>query len=422
MFSINVKGERNPRDLEMVKLRLIFFQSGYNRIPKVIPISGRYEEWNQKRQLFDGNTKDVHERNQLILKEKLRYRKIAEKWESSGYDWIPKELAHYFDQRDKDSIPYIRVSAMLDRIAEQFHKQERIKNGHILTSASNAKKYILLKKTLGEFTHNVYRKEFSKYRFRDINESFLMAFVLYLKKRGSQNGNGGGVQGKLKLLHATFVAAKRQGVYNVRIAVFDSVRTKFKVQPVTPKTISPKTVTMIEEMDTSWLTHRQMMDRELFLFSAYVGGMSPVDVCYLRHRSIKGDEIIYERIKCDKIARPVLIDKAKVIIEKYRRICSEYVFPIFTRKHDTTKKMLGRVRQLSRRVNTTLACICESLGIKEHVTWRMARSYFISKMVDEGYHALQIAEQTGNSPGTIHRFYYSHTNKEELRQNMNKVF
>lgn len=281
MFSINVKGMRNPRDLEMVKLRLIFFQSGYNRVPKVIPISGRYEEWNQKRQLFDGNTKDVHERNQLILKEKLRYRKIAEKWESSGYDWIPKELAHYFDQRDKDSIPYIRVSAMLDRITEQFNKQERIKNGHVLTSSSNAKKYQLLKKTLGEFTHNVYRKEFSKYRFRDINESFLMAFVLYLKKRGSQNGNGGGVQGKLKLLHATFVAAKRQGVYNVRIVVFDSVRTKFKRQPVTPKTISTKTVTMIEEMDTSWLTHRQMMDRELFLFSTYVGGMSPVDVCYL---------------------------------------------------------------------------------------------------------------------------------------------
>ena len=61
-------------------------------------------------------------------------------------------------------------------------------------------------------------------------------------------------------------------------------------------------------------------------------------------------------------------------------------------------------------------------GIYENVTWRMARSYFISKMVDEGYHALQIAEQTGNSPNAIHRYYYSRTNKEELRQNMNKVF
>lgn len=422
MFSINVKGIRNPRDLEMVKLKLIFFKTGYDRIPKVIQISGKYDDWNQKRQLFDGNTKDIHDRNQLIIKEKLRYRKIAEKWESAGDDWIPTELAHYFDQRGKDSIYYIRVSAMIYRIADQFHKQERMKNGHILTSSPNAKKYIVLNKTLGEFTRDVYRKEFSKYRFRDIDESFLLAFAMYLKKRGWQNGTGGGVQDKLKMLHATFSAARRQGVYNIRMSVFDPVRTQFKRQPVTPKTISPKTVAMIEEMDTSWLTPRQMMDRELFLFSLYAGGMSPVDVCYLRHRSIKGDEIIYERIKCDKIARPVLIDKAKVIIEKYRRTCSEYVFPVFTRKHDTTKKMHERVRQLSHRVNDTLAYICRSLGIYENVTWRMARSYFISKMVDEGYHALQIAEQTGNSPNAIHRYYYSRTNKEELRQNMNKVF
>lgn len=61
--------------------------------------------------------------------------------------------------------------------------------------------------------------------------------------------------------------------------------------------------------------------------------------------------IVYERIKCDKIARPVLLDKAKVIIEKYRNPKSEYIFPVFTRKHNTTKKMQGRVRRLSHNVN-----------------------------------------------------------------------
>ena len=135
-----------------------------------------------------------------------------------------------------------------------------------------------------------------------------------------------------------------------------------------------------------------MIDRDLFLFSLYSCGMSPVDICFLRHRCIKEDVIVYERIKCDKIARPVLLDKAKVIIEKYRNPKSEYIFPVFTRKHNTTKKMQGRVRRLSHNVNNTLACICENLGIKESVKWNMARSYFISKMVDEGYQPLQIAE------------------------------
>ena len=151
MFTINVKGYRNPRDLEMVKLKLIFFKTGYARVPKIIPISGRYDDWNPKRQLFDGNTKDIYERNQLILKEKFKYRKIAEKWESDGKDWIPKELSHYYEQDSKKSIHYITVSDMLDNIVQQFCCQERYKNGHVLTSYSTANKYKCLKNILCVF-------------------------------------------------------------------------------------------------------------------------------------------------------------------------------------------------------------------------------------------------------------------------------
>ena len=43
-------------------------------------------------------------------------------------------------------------------------------------------------------------------------------------------------------------------------------------------------------------------------------------------------------------------------------------------------------------------------------------------MVDEGYHPLQVAEQVGNSPQTIYKYYYTITNKEEVREGMNKVF
>ncbi len=44
--------------------------------------------------------------------------------------------------------------------------------------------------------------------------------------------------------------------------------------------------------------------------------------------------IIYERIKCDKRARVLLIDKAKEIIDRYRIKTAKnlpgYVFPLFT--------------------------------------------------------------------------------------------
>ena len=43
-------------------------------------------------------------------------------------------------------------------------------------------------------------------------------------------------------------------------------------------------------------------------------------------------------------------------------------------------------------------------------------------MIDEGYHPLQVAEQVGNSPQTIYKYYYTITNPEEVREKMNQLF
>ena len=107
--------------------------------------------------------------------------------------------------------------------------------------------------------------------------------------------------------HFTF--ARRQGVLNVRMSAFDPVRKKLKRQPVIPKTISHKTVNTIEQ----WIRHgyHRNNDRQgSFSVQLICGRHAPVDICFLRHRCIKEDVIVYERIKCDKIARPVLLDKS----------------------------------------------------------------------------------------------------------------
>ena len=72
-------------------------------------------------------------------------------------------------------------------------------------------------------------------------------------------------------------------------------------------------------------------------------------------------------------------------------ICRDVVDRYFT---NTVSRVGGKV-------NKTLQKICDHLGIREKVYWSSARSSFISKMIDEGYHPLQVAEQVGNSPQTI---------------------
>lgn len=52
MYTINIKGKSNPKDRKMVKLEMIFFKSGYARVPKVLEVTGLLKDWDAKSQSF----------------------------------------------------------------------------------------------------------------------------------------------------------------------------------------------------------------------------------------------------------------------------------------------------------------------------------------------------------------------------------
>ena len=176
-------------------------------------------------------------------------------------------------------------------------------------------------------------------------------------------------------------------------------------------------------MNRSELSSKEQLYLDLFLFSYYAGGMSAIDVCLLTRNQIKDDLIIYDRTKYDKQARVIIIDKAAEIIERYRTEADmNYVFPTIKRCNPTQQKLYGRVKRINEKVNQTLQKICDHYGIKLRITWGTARSSYISKMIDEGFHPLQVAELAGNSPQTIYRHYYTISDKEKMKEKMNDVF
>ncbi|WP_295937300.1 integrase [uncultured Alistipes sp.] len=355
------------------------------------------------------------------MKERFQYLKIAEKWEHENKNWLPVELSHYFDDRKKFRERYITVPAMIDKIMDELMLQERFKNGRLFTSETVADKYNYMKKSLAKFVAKKCRMDFEKLQFRDMDEKFLKAYVINEMELGYKNGNRGGIENKLKTLRAVCAKAKDEGVYGVKLPAFIPLKKKVKNNFHTPKAISQETMRRIEQFDRTKLDKKENMYLDLFLFSYYAGGMSGIDICYMEHSWIKGDTIIYERIKEDKVAKVIIIDKAKAIIEKYRKEgYMNYLFPIFKLRKLTQTQMYTRVGNITYKVSLTLTKICRELGIQENVTWSSARSTFISKMLDDGYHAYQVAEMTGNSPATIYKYYYGITNREELKENMNE--
>lgn len=312
---------------------------------------------------------------------------------------------------------------MIDSLIDKFTHKERYKNGQIITSANNARSYKEIKNSLSRFTKEVYDQALGTYFFKDINERFLLDYTLYIQKLGIKNGNKGGLTQKLRRLRATCRYAEKQGIYGVDMKAFECLGENIKWGQTTSKAASYKDLLKIEYIDRSLFSKKEELHLDLFLFSYYTGGMANVDVCYLTWDSIKGDKIIYERMKFPKQAKPLLIAKAKQIIEKYRGTGFEnYVFPVFTHKHQSDMQRTKRISGVTTKMTKTLAKACCIMKIKSKLTWYSARASFITRMVDEGYSPYVVAEMAGNSPMVIYKHYYKNTQGDEMLKQMNSIF
>lgn len=78
---------------------------------------------------------------------------------------------------------------MIEEREAWFLKNEKFKNGRIITSMENACKYRTLKNSLSEFTLKLYGAPLSRYYFTDIDRKLLLDYTLFLEKRGGENGN-----------------------------------------------------------------------------------------------------------------------------------------------------------------------------------------------------------------------------------------
>ena len=425
MYTINIRGKQNPKDTKMVKLEIIFFKTGYARVPKVINITGLLKDWDVKSQSFRVGSAEATTKNKLLFDLRTKYLHVADTWEMEGRNWSPVQLSHCFDEikAAKPEVKVKSVQQMIDYLEETFKNKKRIKNGQIVDSTTNAKRYVYLKRELQAFTKEKYEKAFSSYFFTDITEEFLLDFAFWLKERGIRNGNKAGLTHKLRLLRAVCRQAEKKEMYGVNMDNFLCLGDDINWPETTSRAVPETVIAKIANVDRTLFTKKEQLHLDLFLFSYYTGGMANVDVCHLTWDCIKEDKIIYERMKFPKQAKPLLIEKAKKIIEKYRGTGFEnYIFPVFTHKHKTDMQRTKRISNLTVKMTLTLAKACRLLKIKDKLTWYSARASFITRMVDQGYSPYAMAEMAGNSPMVIYKHYYKNTKTDEMLKEMNSIF
>ena len=137
MYSINIKGKVTSKDKKLVKQEMIFFQTGYNRVSKVLNITGPIKDWDNASQSFISKSSDAIKKNthddpggeSPLLDLKLKYQKIAEEWEEEGRKWSPAELALSLDKKKgkemKEEDRSLSVSQMIDYLIKKFSEKEK---------------------------------------------------------------------------------------------------------------------------------------------------------------------------------------------------------------------------------------------------------------------------------------------------------
>lgn len=424
-YSLNIKGKENAKDKQLVKLEMVFFQTGYARVSKVLDITGPFKDWDNETQTFKSKGAESAAKNKLLLEMKMQYLRVVEEWEAADEPWSPVQWSHSLDnvkviRREEPKV--ITVDKWLQDYIETCRKTERVKNGNILTCSRNAKNLHYFRLQLDRFTNEKYGKSFSTYFFQEITEQFIKDYVSYLEKVGMEKGNKSGLCTKLRMLRGVCSNASKVDIPGAKISQFACVKEKMVWNNVIPKTIPYTVFQQIENIDRDYFTEEEQFYLDLYLFSFYAGGMGDKDVCYLTWECLNNGMLVYERMKTRKQAKMVLTDKALAIINKYKdKSYGNFVFPIFQAKHVTEKQKDSRVAFIQKKVNLILERVRGMVMYKEKITWYSARGTFITKMDEAGFSALTIAEFAGNSVQAIQKHYFKNTKQDEIRRTINNL-
>ena len=405
-----------------------FLQDRLHQHSRVVSITGAYKCWNNETQSFESASSEYLKKNQLLLELKEKYMSVAERWEKDGRNFSVLQWADCFKPKRRgkgkagiESADRSSSSSTPESNTLRTTKNSRTANSSkvsalpVCTSSSRT--------SLSAFTQKQYNKDLSRFYFTDITQKFLWEYIVYLERRGIENGNRAEVAPTPS--HLPCIGKLCQGrtpLYGANPAIFEAATEKMAWGQFESKAVNPNIIRRMEFMDRSLFSEQEQLCLDLFLFSFYSGGMANVDVVNLTWDMINEKEgmIVYERTKFPKLAKPLLIDRLIVILGKYRgKGIGNYIFPVYTEKHVTDKQKMGRRNNFSTLVSETLDKVCEILGIDEKMTWYTARGTFISSELDAGTPITHVAEMAGNSVRTIEKHYYKNANREELRQRMN---
>lgn len=165
-------------------------------------------------------------------------------------------------------------------------------------------------------------------------------------------------------------------------------------------------------------------NRNFFIMSFLLIGISFVDLTFLKWSDIKGNRITYKRRKTAKFYNIQLTSKAQKVIEYYKAYHdSIYIFPIIPKEFiGDAEKELFYSRQGYKQCNKYIKQVAAMCEIEENVTTYVARHSWATIAKKLGYSKDLIAEALGHEYGNkVTGVYLDNYEKEIIDEANAKV-
>ncbi|POY36986.1 hypothetical protein C3K47_07955 [Solitalea longa] len=248
--------------------------------------------------------------------------------------------------------------------------------------------------------------------FHEINVAWLRSFESFLRT-DCKNGTNT-IHTTLKHLRRIINQAIQEELYPLEKNPF--LRYKLKWEKTKQEYLTMEELKKIEDLalipGSKKATHR-----DIFVFSAYVGGLRISDILQLKWENYTGDKIIIQTHKTSSLVSIKMPNKALQILHKYHRPNIEkeqFIFPILNQKEDYTDRLVlhSAISSATAYANKDLKLLGESADIDKKLHFHMARHTFATMALMKGMRIEYVSKLMGHSNITTTQIYAKIVNEE----------
>ncbi|TYQ00222.1 site-specific recombinase XerD [Tenacibaculum adriaticum] len=306
----------------------------------------------------------------------LAANRIENKFKKGTYSVAKSELSilHNLDEylSSKTALPKeVIISGINKRRKERISRAKR--NGYSYEDGIN------------------YFKNNTKLEFQDIDQSFINKYKVFCSAYLLQKTRT--ITNQLIFIRTIFNIAIKDNLIDNTIYPFANEKERIRIKSSNHKIgLTKKEIEKIEQLNfpklsSIWHT------RNVWLIAFYFAGIRISDVVRLKWSDFKNDRLYYIMNKNEKPLSLKIPEKAKSILNKYKKHSKEnngYVFPFLQKvKEHNTEDMFRKTRNATKLFNKYLKRIAVQCDIKKNLSNHIARHSF-GNIAGDSIHPLML--------------------------------